>query len=216
MTRHALAAVFLLSILFVSGGSHVMAGAELQFDPESSEVEVDDTFSVDINIDAGSDQIAATDVILTFDPDLLSLQSVTGGDYFPMVSNQPETGGLYIAAHIVNQGEYKTGTGTVATLIFKALKEGTTDVKFTCDLTQSRTSKINKNDLNATNVIDCSALNMHNVVIGAGDSGANSTSTNKTSTLPESGVIDDMLRYAGFGSILLGLGLGLRIFGRAA
>ena len=212
MTNRFQILIFTL-ILLVSGGvSHVMAAAELQFDPEESEVEVDETFSVDITIDAGSDQIAATDVILTFDSTLLSLQSVTSGGYFPMVSNQPETGGLYIAAHIVNQGEFKTGAGTVATLVFKALKEGSNDIKFTCDLTQSRTSKINKNDLNATNIIDCSALNVHKVTVGA----APPSSSNGSSTLPESGVIDDMLTYAAFGALLLGIGLSMRLLGRVA
>ncbi|MBP9690781.1 hypothetical protein KBD81_01735 [Candidatus Woesebacteria bacterium] len=223
MTRRALilkngvAALVAVCILSFASVSSVDA-AFLLFDPDVSTIGVDETFDVDVNIDAGTDQIAGTDIRITFDSTLVSLQSVTGGDYFPMVSNIPSTGALYIAAHIVNQGEYKTGTGTVATLVFKALKEGAGDIKFTCDLTQTETSKINKNDLNASNIINCSALNPLKVTVSAATTtptkAAGSSSSGSSSDLPESGVLDSMISYAGYGIVLVGLGLGLRLLSR--
>ncbi len=114
---------------------------------------------------------------------------------------------MYIAGTIANQGEYKTGTGTVATLVFKGEAEGTTNLEFTCDLTQTETSKINQNDINASNIIDCSALTAHAVTVGGGGT----TATTKPTSLPESGVYDDMLRYTALGGVLLMAGFGLRV-----
>lgn len=202
-------------IVLVTFGFFLLAGvgvtrveaASLLFDPASSAIEEGETFSVDITIDAGTKQVAGTDIYITYDSSIVSLQSVTGGDYFPLVSNIPTTDKLYISGVIANQGEYKTGTGTVATLVFKGEAEGSTTLKFTCDLTQTETSKINQNDINASNIIDCSTLTDHTVTIGGGGTSATTTPT----TLPASGVYDDMVRYSTLGGVLLFAGLGLRL-----
>lgn len=204
--RQSIFVVFSFLILTMVSVSRVEA-ASLLFDPESSDIEEGETFSVDVNIDADTKQIAGTDIYITYDSSIVSLQSVTGGDYFPLVSNIPTTGKLYISGVIANQGEYKTGEGTVATLVFKGDAEGTTNLEFTCDLAQTETSKINQNDINASNIIDCSALNSHAVVVGGGST----STTTKPTSLPESGVYEDMMRYSAMGGILLFTGLGLRV-----
>lgn len=193
-------------MLTVIGVARVEA-ASLGFDPESSEIEEGETFSVDVVIDAGTKQIASTDVYITYDSSIVSLQSVNNGDYFPLVSNIPTTGKLYIAGTIANQGEYKTGTGSVATLVFKGEAEGTTKLEFTCDITQTEASKINENDINASNIIDCSALTSHTVTVG----GDGTSTTTKPTSLPKSGVYEDMMRYSALGGVLLMAGLGLRV-----
>lgn len=203
--RQSIIVIFSILILTVVGVSRVEA-ASLMFDPESSDIAQGDTFSVDVNIDAGTKQVAGTDIYITYDSSIISLQSVTGGDYFPLVSNIPTAGKLYISGVIANQGEYKTGAGTVATLVFKGEAEGTTNLEFTCDLTQTETSKINQNDINASNIIDCSALTPHTVVVGGGTS-----ATTTPTSLPQSGAYDDMIRYTVLGGVLLAAGLGLRV-----
>lgn len=199
--------VFGFVVLGLFGAARVEA-ASLIFDPASSDIDEGETFSVNVNIDAETKQVAGTDIYITYDSSIVSLQSVTGGDYFPLVSNIPTTGKLYISGVIANQGEYKTGTGTVATLVFKGDAEGTTKLDFTCDLTKTETSKINQNDINASNIIDCSKLKAHTVTIG---SGGGTSSTTKPTSLPASGVYDDMLRYTSLGGLLLVVGFGLRL-----
>ncbi|QQS43285.1 hypothetical protein IPM65_03930 [Candidatus Roizmanbacteria bacterium] len=204
--KQSILVAFSFITLAVVGVVHVEA-ASLEFDPASSEIEEGETFSVDVTIDAGTKQVAGTDIYITYDSSIVSLQSVTGGDYFPLVSNIPTTDKLYISGVIANQGEYKTGTGTVATLVFKGEAEGTTELKFTCDLTQTETSKINQNDINASNIIDCSTLTAHAVTVG----GDGTAATTKPTSLPASGVYGDMMRYTALGGVLLVAGLGLRL-----
>ena len=188
--------------------STAYAAGTLDFDPDSTDVAVDQTFTVDIDIDAGTDQIASTDIYIDFDETFLELDTVTDGDYFPDVSNQPLTGRLYIAGLIENPGEYKEGTGNVAQVTFKAIAQGSTSITFDCDTAETETSKIVKNDANATNVIDCDALAAHTVNITASDG----TTSTTTSALPQSGVYDEVLKYLSFGGVLLLLGIAMRIF----
>jgi len=201
--------VFVVALFIFLSGSAVHA-ASFAFDTASTEIAVDETFSVTIDIDAGSEQVAGADIYISYNDDLLDLQSVTGGDYFPIVGNTPDVNNLYVYGVVANSGEYKTGTGSVVTLVFKGIAEGETDLTFDCDLSKTNTSKIAKNDINASNIIDCSQLEAHTVTIGGG--GGSATSTTETATsLPESGVYDKVVQYALYGGVLLLVGALLRM-----
>lgn len=209
--------LLLIVIIFFSIGflNHAYA-ASLDFDPTTSKVNVNDTISVIVKIDAGTEQIAGTDIYISYDDNLLDLQSVTGADYFPFVSNIPTTNRLYISGVVASQGDYKTGAGNIATLVFKSVANGTAELIFDCDLSQTDTSKIVKNDINASNIIDCSALGKHTVTIGTGSSSSNSTSSNTSagdspSSLPTSGAYDSVVQYVIYGGALLFFGIILRL-----
>ncbi|OGK47736.1 hypothetical protein A3A93_04665 [Candidatus Roizmanbacteria bacterium RIFCSPLOWO2_01_FULL_38_12] len=188
--------------------STVYAAGTLDFVPDSTSVAVDESFTVDINIDAGTDQIASTDIYIDFDNTQLEFETVTDGSYFPDVSSQPLTGRIYIAGLMENPGEYKEGSGTVAKVTFKALTEGTTTLTFDCDTTDSETSKVVKNDANATNIIDCAALASHVVTISATSSSSSSTST--SGTLPQSGVYDEVIKLIALGGAFIFVGVFMR------
>ena len=200
--------LIIFGVTFLIGMHAQVLAASFDFDPDSTEIDVDDTFTVTVDIDAGTDQIAGTDIYISYDDDLLDLQSVTGASYFPLVSNIPSTDRLYISGVVANQGEYKTGAGTVATLIFKGVADGSTELTFDCDLTQTDTSKIVKNDINASNVINCSALETHAVTIGAGD---DTSANDSPDALPASGVYDMVVQYSMYGGALLLLGIILKL-----
>lgn len=191
----------------------VLFAANLGFSPTQTEVQPDSTFQVDVTVDPGTQQIQGTDMFITYDPDFLELSSVSAGSYFPSVSNTPSTGSLYIAGFITDPGDYKTGTGTVATVTFKALKEGTTTLTYACDLSQGdSTSKVVQNDPNTPNIIDCAANEDHTVVISAdAPASPDGSTTGGTTQLPQSGVYEDMVRFATMGGILLVMGISLRV-----
>lgn len=207
-------AIFISTAFFFNASA--IYAATFIFDPTSTNVRPDNTFDVSINVDAGSDQLAGADIYLTYDANLLELQSVTDGSYFPQVEDVPTTGRLYITGFVNTQGDYKTGAGTVATVTFKALQEGNTELTVDCDLSQTDTSKIVRNDTSLTNILECSSLTSHPITISmdAPDNGSSTTTTTTTSTvsqLPQSGVVEDMISFAIWGGILLGIGATLRI-----
>ena len=209
MRRFLIQSFSIFAVVLLMGVFGVVQAASLDFDSATSTIDVDETFTIMVKIDAGTEQIAGTDIYIGYDDELLDLQSVTGLDYFPIVGYTPEVNRLYIYGVVANSGEFKTGAGDIATLVFKGVKEGTAELKFDCDLSKTITSKIAKNDINATNIIDCSALGLHTVTIGAGtgDGGTGDTPP----SLPVSGAYEKVIQYSMYGGVLLLVGLALRL-----
>jgi len=204
--------------------------AILKFNQNSVSANANEVFTVDVVVDAGSDQILATDAYVVYDSALLEAQKVDNGSFYNTVFNNISSGKVYVAGVVEDAASYKTGSGTIATITFKALKDGSGTLSYYCDTSKSDTSKIIKNDVNATNIIECSSNGQINVVVGSGGGGdsnppsgdtSGGTTTNPTnnnqnvgggnaSTLPKSGVVDNILKYGIPGSILFLLGVGVK------
>ena len=126
-----------------------------------------------------------------------------------MVATVPEV----IAGLVNDSGSPVTTSGTVATITFQGLKDGSGTLSFDCN-----TSKIIKNDLNATNVIVCTQNGTSAVTIGAGGSSSSPTATPAPNTgvaetpseLPQTGIWDNVVKFALPGMVLLILGGALR------
>lgn len=206
--------------------AYAASAATLKFDPTSSSTTVGGSISPKVNVSSGDVQIAGTDIYILYDPAYLEPQTVTPGDHFPIVTNNFNSGKVYVSAVVDNSSQYKVGEGTVATVTFKALKNGTTTLTYYCDLTKNDTSKIVKNDINATNVIECASNGIHTVTIGSGGTttnpttvpgtttsgGTTYTSTQNVQQLPASGVYENVMIFALPGLGLLLFGTAMRFF----
>ena len=181
--------------------------AGLSFNPSTAATAANSQFSVKVNINAGSEQIVSTDIYVVFDGSGLRADSVAAGSYFPTVSNNITTGRVYIAGMVDDPATSKTGSGEVATISFTALKEGSFTISIDCN-----SSKIVKNDINATNIINCSENGTAAVTVGSGTSGTTAGTTTggdagqSTTSLPRSGVFDNVIKWAVPGTILLIMG----------
>lgn len=200
-------ATIITAIFFLNGAS--IYAATFLFQPTATQVAPDNTFQVGIDVDAGAEQIAGTDIYLDYDQTYLEYQTTTDGDYFPQVEEVSNPGRLYISGFVNTQGDYKTGSGRVTTVTFKALQEGTTTITIDCDPNQTDTSKIVQNDTAVTNILECGTLGSHTVTITA--SATSSSSTSGVTELPQSGIVEDMISYAVWGGVLVGTGALLRI-----
>ena len=193
--------------------------AFLQFNNTAATVNAGQTIDVAVKVDPTPAKITSIDGYVTYDSTVLQAQSVTDGTYFPTVFNDITTQRVYVAGIVNSPATFKEGVGTVATITFKALKNGSTTLAFKCvsSAGSEETSKIIKNDVNATNIIECSKNGSLAVTVG----GAISTTTTTTPTttvvpttapsqLPQSGVIDNLLKYSGTGIALLVVGIALR------
>jgi len=204
--------LFLVLPLFLY--SNPVEAAFLRFDQPTAAVINGATYQAQVVLDAGTDQVTSTDVWVLYDATLLEAQLVAAGTFFPTVTNNISPGKIYIAGLIVDPGTYKTGSGTVATITFKALKNGTGTLTFDCRTDVSNSSKIIKNDVNATNIITCSQNGTQAVTVGA--SGATvptstpavlgATPSAVPTALPQSGIMDNF-------NNILGPGLALFLFG---
>lgn len=204
----------LILLTWVSASSAQVNAGFLKFDQSSYDLEVGDTFDVQIIVNPGSDQVTSVDSYVTYDSQIVNATSVTEGSYFPTVLNDLTNGKVYVAGLVDSPSDFKSGTGTVATISFEALKEGTTELVFDCNGQATVTSKVIKNDINSTNIIECSQNGTATVTIGVG--ATTSTTVDETPTptptrrpvtqLPASGTAENMMILGALGAVLVAVG----------
>jgi len=210
--------IFLLLPVFFK-----VKAASFSFDKNSYSVSVGQTVQVQINIDAGAEQVNGADVYINYDSSSLSVESISAGSFFPTVTNDKSI--IYIAGLVDDPASPKTGSGTLATITFKGLKDGTSNLSFDCN-----NSKIVKNDANASNILQCSSNYNAVISVGSGSSSSssnnnnsantsnnsnnsyNTASNNQPKTLPKSGNFDNIINLAIPGTILFFIGTGLKLF----
>ncbi len=200
----------MLFVLFGVASVGSVSAASLQFDPTTKSVTKGETFTIKLDIDAGTNEILATDIKGSYDKTLLDLVSIVNGTYFSTAGKiETETDGAFYYAGIVDDpGDFKTGTGTVAIATFKALSDGTATISYICTPGETgEDSNIANNDFDATDVINCAENGTSRITIGTGGGGgggatstpaptnsagsATNTPAPTITSLPETGFFDD-------------------------
>lgn len=217
--------LFFISYLLFLISAHAAHAASLEFDEASYNVDAGDTLQVQVVVNPGSEQITSIDAYVKYDSGVVNAQAVTAGSYFPTVLNDLTTGRVYVAGVVDNPSDFKTGTGIVATITFKAVADGTTTLTYNCQTGSSDTSKVIKNDINSTNIITCAENGSATVTVGTGVSTSGSSAvasssptpttaaggTSNVSQLPQSGIVDNMVGVGLLGVLLFSIGGILKI-----
>lgn len=128
----AVAVAGLTAVALLPGRSAQAAGGTISVAPASQNVEVGTaSFEVDVNV-SGASGLASWEAQLEFDPDVLELLDVQRGDFGADVSSaqclrspNPETKRAIYGCNIPGQTTNASGSGTIATFIFRPKKEGT-------------------------------------------------------------------------------------------
>lgn len=210
--------IFIITLLIIvywllGGKISSVEAAYFQFEPTSLTIKKGETINIKININAGSDNLHGADAYVLYESTYLKVESVTAGSYFPTVTrNVSAAGKVYIAGMVDNPASPVSGAGTLATIVFQALADGQVTLTIDCNL-----SKIVKDDINATNVMECSQNGQATVTVGTGSSSSSNTSNTSSSSqptpsvLPKSGIFDNVVRLAIPGMILLFLGAAVKL-----
>lgn len=105
--------------------------------PATLTKKVGDTFSMEITIDTGENQVVAAELHVTFDPTKLEAQSITAGTLFSniLASGTVESGAASITVGAANAKEPVKGRGVVAVIRFRA--QAKTDSPTAVKLAQS-------------------------------------------------------------------------------
>lgn len=201
-----------------------VSAASLKFDSTTVTATNGQLFELQVIVDPGSENITSVDAYVLFPSNLFKINKVTPGTYFPTVTNSIQSTKVYIAGLVDDPATSKTGTGTVATISFQAIADGTGTISYDCREGASDGSKVIKNDINATNIIVCGQNGSAVVTVGTGGGGSVSPtsgpvptssggggSTPPVQTLPQSGVVDSILKFSVPGAALLVVGLAMRL-----
>jgi hypothetical protein len=230
MRLKLLLGVLFMSAIFLWLSPRASQAAFLRFDPESANATTSDIMTTNVIVDAGSDQLSGADVYIKYDPTALEIADFSNGTYFTAVTKStPSSGILYISGYMTDTAKFATGAGTLATIKFRPLKGGTTVVSYNCNVGQSGSSKIIKNNANADNVIECTVNRSYTLTVAGGTNSTptptptsgtsnpaptstpvpyqtNNTNYNPPAELPRSGVMDNMFLPALAGLFFLMFG----------
>ncbi|HJY98158.1 MAG TPA: cohesin domain-containing protein [Patescibacteria group bacterium] len=152
---------WLVSCLFFVVGlfsaTSVSAVSRLYFEPPASSPVQNVNFSIDVNIDVGSESIFGADAVIRYPASDLSLQSVSYGGYFPdTVTPIQNSGEVIIRGSFFSSATGSgAGSGKFATLTFKSNKNsGTGNINFLCS--GFDTDII---DIAGDNILSCTSIN---------------------------------------------------------
>lgn len=219
MSGIAVVAFFLVGFCFQAQAAQA---ASLKFDQTAYSATTGNTFKVQVVVDAGTDSVVGSDAYVLYDSSKLQPTAIDNGTYFPNVTNnmQYATGKLYVSGSVSDQASAKTGSGTMATVTFKVLADGTSTLSYDCN-----GSTIVQSSFNATNVMTCSENGSASVTAGASGTSSSTTNTSNSSTpatntnsstsastqLPRTGFFDDVRLWGTAGILLVIIGGGLRL-----
>lgn len=145
-------------------------GVDLKLTPPAVSAALNQEFDLDLVIDAKQASASGAQVKLTFDASKLQLVSTTLKDYFSVVLS-PVNATANSVEFVVGTSTPKTGTGTLATLKFKALANGAATVAFDQNNTIVTVTNLNDNqagDLTPSEITIGGAAVSPSPVVGAG------------------------------------------------
>lgn len=170
-------------VLLFSAPSVFAAPASLSFDPVEVQISKGKQVDITVNIFTGSQSVTSTDVWINYDPAIIQpeLNTVKTGSLFDTIEYKIiEPGKLYLYGIQKNPRQADPVQGTLATVQFTALTNGTSALSFDCDPSQKLTSQIIASDSNLSNVIGCDVTKAHSASITVSDSTILGVSTENT------------------------------------
>lgn len=144
--------------------------------PATATKTVNETFTVDVNIDTKGKAVSGADVKLTFDPAALEISQITAGDFFSEKADNlnAATGTIYIVGYFREAYGSKTGTGKVASLTLKGKKAGAAQLTFVCT---PQPNDVDIYDKDANDIAECSLIGngVYNITEGGSQPAATAT-----------------------------------------
>ncbi|MBP8590929.1 LPXTG cell wall anchor domain-containing protein [Candidatus Shapirobacteria bacterium] len=178
------------------------------FSPAATTIKVGETLAVVVEINTGGKNINSADAVIAFDSGLLEVISVGEGLFFPTTTSDTSVLGEIKIYGIADSNAPKTGTGTLATINFRAKKAGTARLTFSCQSGSTADSNINEGQID---VILCSANGTGSYTITAAttgvEGGVTPTSEATSTALPKTGVFELTGELLGIGFFLAAGGL---------
>ena len=194
-----------LALILLTFPKAALAAATLSFSPASKSVNTNDTFNVDVILNTGGSDTDGADVIVRYDGNKLSLVSASLGSlYANKLTADTSTSGKITFRATSTEITAFNGTGTFASMTFKAIASGTANVYF--DFTAGSTTDSNVAYKGAD--ILGSVANA-SYTIGTSTSGGTTTggtTTGGTTSIPVSGTVEPTILLLGGGILLLLLG----------
>ncbi len=104
--------------------------------PSATSVKINDTFTVDVNIDTGVNEVAGAELYVSYDASRIKATAMTAGTFLsepnvlgPSIDNTQ--GSIFYSLNLAPGVLPKSGSGTLATITFQALQNGSSQIALT-------------------------------------------------------------------------------------
>ncbi|HUD19928.1 MAG TPA: cohesin domain-containing protein [Patescibacteria group bacterium] len=169
-------ALILAILAFSFPVAKAYAAPNLQFDQTSVTAAQNATFQLNITINVDTNTVMGSDAVVNYAAADLQVTDVSSGGFFPQFTKATDTAGKIEIHGFTGQNDSRTGTGTFATITFKALKNsGSSNISYTCTGSGTDTDIITTT---GQNILVCTQLN--NAGISYASSGTSSPTPTAT------------------------------------
>lgn len=187
--------IFVFSFFFLFFGIKDASAATLSLSPASKQVSVNDTFVVSVMLDTQGETTDGVDAIIFYDSGKLSITSVSLGDlYANKLQEDYSTGGQITLRATSTATTSFTGSGTFATITFKAISDGNANVDFQFTAGSSTDSNVAKEGQDLLTSVSGA---VYTISPSGGVGGGEET------TLPETGIITPTILLASLGFLFI-------------
>lgn len=175
----------LLLLIIFADPTQAFAAPKIFFDPSTITVVQNNEFTIQLKIDAQSNQVIGSDVVVSYAGTDLDITSVTSGSYFPQFQYADNASGrLELHGYVTSMYQGKTGAGTLATLKFKSSKStGSSALTMSCDGSGNDTNMLSNS---GQNILSCNSSNQVALTYSGSSTGSTNTPT-PTSTQNQGG-----------------------------
>lgn len=213
--KRLLLPLFAVCTFLLSAPYFAAQAATMSFDPVSYSSPLESTFNVKLTIDTEGESVTSADAVILYDGSILQVVNIVEGDlgqnpFFPDFFKNVSPAEIYIGASVIDPIDTRTGTGILATITFKGIQAGITNVRFDCTAGRTSDTNISKNDKNATDIVNCASLTPGTYTIGAGNPptstpvvGGPIVPTSTPVPIPTTGSFETTTAIFGTGIILL-------------
>ena len=164
MKYHCISSAFLTSLFFVIASQiHSVSAASFNLSPVTQTISPNAQLTVELRMDAATDQVRTADALLSYDPTIFRFVSLQASTFFPVNVSHTSTPGLIrFTGSVGPNGSPKQGSEVLATLRFTALNAGASTISFVCNETGSNIF-IEGNQ----NVLNCTSLTNGTYTVGS-------------------------------------------------
>jgi hypothetical protein len=173
MNRNKLLLAFGIGLLFALAAP--VEAAKISFSPATGTFAVSSPMKIDIVVDTEGIDTMSTDAVILYDNKMLKLDTVTYGSFYGTVLHSEKTNKILISGMVSDATKVVSGTGTLASITFTPLTNGTATLTFDCTAGKTDDTNVAKNDLNASDIVSCSSLVAGSYTIGNGTTAATPT-----------------------------------------
>jgi len=194
--------LFLFLFFFLKSPVTALAAATLSFSPATKNVNLNESFNVDVVLTSGGAETDGADVIVQYDGNKLQVLSATLGDLYAnkLTADTGTAGRITFRATSASDQRFN-GTGVFATINFKAIAQGTANTFF--DFTAGKTTDSNVASF-GSDILGSTSGGSY--TIGSSGVGGTSPAPSSAPSVPVSGTAEPTIFLLFLGLTLIGFG----------